>query len=383
MSSPANSISEPSGVPEAAKREALLDALSQAAHVGGWWLDKDSGSLSWTRETYIIHGLDPDENLDLSEAINFYAPEARETIKRAVGRCLNEGLPYEVELPLVDTAGRSKQVRAIGRPFISDGKIQAVYGSFQDITDQIRLRRELTERARQAETAHRARSSFLSAISHEFRTPMTGIIGAVDFAIDQVENESVKVSLSIALKCAQRLQFLLEDVLDYSALEAGREICAFEPVDLSPLLSDVMAALEQAGEATGQLRFLPEADVPERINADRRKLRRVLRHLIGNGFKYGSRPQVTVSVERRYWTGRDEYLFSTRSPGAPIPREQQTSIFEAFTQADMSSTREQDGAGMGLALSRATTEAMGGELGYNRIGDSMNEFWFSIPTKII
>nr|WP_269815585.1 histidine kinase dimerization/phospho-acceptor domain-containing protein [Parvularcula mediterranea] len=231
--------------------------------------------------------------------------------------------------------------------------------------------------------AHRARSSFLSAISHEIRTPMTGIIGSVDLAVEQVKDETAKASLSIALKCAQRLQFLLEDVLDYSALEAGNECSAFEPVELSKLVDDVVESIDHAGEVTGQVRFLPEADVPETIKADMTKLRRVLRHLIGNGFKFGSRPQVTLSVERRYWTGRDEYLFSVRSPGAEIPRELRASIFEAFTQADMSSTRERDGAGIGLALSRATTESMGGELGYNRIGDSLNEFWFSIPTKII
>jgi signal transduction histidine kinase len=236
-----------------------------------------------------------------------------------------------------------------------------------------------------AEEAARLKSEFLANMSHEVRTPMNGIIGMIDLALDTEEENERRDYLETAKGCAHSLLRVLNDVLDFSKIEAGQLAIELAPFSIRDLLKEIEKSLEPAAREQG-LRMAWEVDcaVPAAIIGDAVRLRQVLVNLAGNAIKFTPQGQVAVNVHLDFTAGGGTQLrFRIADTGIGIPKDQQERIFQPFIQADGSSTRSYGGTGLGLAITSQLVELMGGRIWLESEVGRGSTFHLSIAVELV
>jgi PAS domain S-box-containing protein len=292
-------------------------------------------------------------------------PPDAERARRFDRLVLESDAGHRYEAEILDLDGRRRQYLVSRSPVRDeDGRATGVSGVMMDVTDLKRAEAEASAARDAALAAGRAKTEFLATMSHEIRTPLSAVIGMTGLLLETPLDADQREYAQAARSSGEALLTVLGDILDFSKIEAGK--LEFEEVEIDPraLLDDTLALLAQGAHAKGlELTGLVEAEVPRRVVGDPGRLRQVLLNLLSNAVKFTTAGEVSAALRAGAREGGRFLLrLEVRDTGPGIDPARLERLFDAFTQADNSTTRRYGGTGLGLAISRRLVEAMGGRI---------------------
>jgi signal transduction histidine kinase len=260
-----------------------------------------------------------------------------------------------------------------------------LHRALQDITQSLEARvdertRELIEAREVALTASRLKSDFLATISHELRTPLVGVVGMSGLLLETELSTEQQEFAGVIQQSAQELQSIVDNILDFVALEAGSVTLRNDVVDVRSLVSRAVAMYRSDAETKGLALYADVApDILPTLQGDPVRLTRVIDNLLNNAVKFTSHGSVAVKVTAEHTSPlRQVVRFTIRDTGIGFSDAMRARLFESFMQADSSTTRRYRGVGLGLIIAKRLVEMMDGTIGVDSVEGTGSTFWFSV-----
>ena len=326
-----------------------------------------------------------------SHPVSFFAerihPDDRDTVMARVGKALETDGIYDSEHRVIWPDGQVIWVHDRGQVVVRDatGAPIRMVGSIRDITERKENELALIEAKQAAEAATVAKSRFLATMSHEIRTPMNGILGMAQMLLTtEVSEENRRDYARTILNSGQSLLRLLNDILDYSKVEAGK--LTLEPMVFKPeqLIFEVQSLFAEAARSQGLALHGAWQGKDISYEADANRIRQMLSNLIGNAIKFTARGEIRITAREIAQTADGATLeFAVNDTGPGIPAEKQALLFQPFSQADSSTTRQFGGTGLGLSIVKNLARLMNGDAGLESTPGKGSRFWFRIQARIV
>ncbi len=264
------------------------------------------------------------------------------------------------------------------------GQVGGIVGVMLDVTQRVRFTEALAEAKESAESANRSKSQFLANISHEFRTPMNGVLGMTELVLESELTDSQRMQLGAVQQSARSLMMVLDDILDFSRIDAGKarlDAAEFQLQDCVVYAARMLAAQAAQKDLELTCRFAP--DVPRRVLGDAGRLRQILLNLIGNAVKFTEQGRVSIEVEIEEAGSETMLHFQVCDTGIGVAAEKQQEVFGAFHRDEDDKNRSYGAAGMGLAICTKLVDLMQGRIWLESQKGQGSRFHFTIKVGVL
>ncbi|MDY0885784.1 response regulator [Dongia soli] len=342
--------------------EQRLRVIAEAAPVAVLIVTFDDGIIRYVNQRFAeMFGIEASSALGL-EATTLYAePQHRE---RFIGALTEHGHVEGMEMLFRRAGGEEFWALMASQRVQFDG-CPAMITGLADISDRKRMEGELHKAIWASEQATRAKSDFVASMSHELRTPLNAIIGYSEILFEDAQDAGREAEMADLCKiqdAGKHLLRLIDNILDLSKIEAGKMTLYLETFEVRPMIDSVAATVAPLARKTGNTLVVNCADEVGAIHSDLTKVRQTLFNLLSNACKFTQNGTITLTALRDPNEAADWIEFQVRDTGIGMTPDQQAKVFEAFIQADDSTTRAYGGTGLGLAITKSFCRLMGGDV---------------------
>ncbi|MFO8038465.1 MAG: ATP-binding protein [Sodalinema sp.] len=356
------------------RNQVRLQNAQRITQLGNWDLDLRTGDMYWSKELSDIFGWTAPRSPNRQLLESALHPQDKASVCQAYQDLLDHEYPFCVDYRILRADGEERLVRE--RAVVSQ---HYAIGSLQDITELQRWI-ELKEAKEAAEAANRAKSAFLANMSHELRTPLNAIIGyseLLEEELSDLDNPDLIQDVQRIHGSGQHLLTMISDILDISKIEAGRIALNYDIFEVQSLVDTVLSKVNLLIHANNNTLEVIYKNSPGCVYGDAQRVRQILLNLLSNAAKFTMSGRIQFIIVQK----KSIIRFIVSDTGIGIPEEFHQRIFQPFSQADSSSTREHGGTGLGLAIASQFAEMMGGSLSVDsRVGQGAT-FIFDLPIK--
>ena len=359
-----------------------MELAADSAGIGIWDYNLVDNSLAWDSWMFKLYGI---SESDFTGAYNAWQsglhPEDKTKVEALLQHAIAHDEKFDTQFRIILPNGDIRHIQASAINKVdANGNVTNMIGVNYDVTDQVEYELALQNAKNTAETAVIAKNDFLASMSHEIRTPMNGVIGMLELLNDEHLNAEQLHRVSIAQNSANSLLTLINDILDFSKIDADKLELEYIPFDLKTMMGELCESFAMATEAKSLELILDTTKLPNRaIISDPGRIRQVLTNLIGNAIKFTHKGEILVSAQLNTMQLDDlELILKVKDTGIGIAQEKQVHIFETFSQADSSTTRNYGGTGLGLAIVKKLCKRMGGTITLESTPNEGSEFTCSL-----
>ena len=357
--------------------ESRLVRAEKVAKIGNWKLILESRKMLSSVGARLLYGIE-EEVTSLDVIKNIPLPEYREMMNKALDDLIKKDIPYNVEFKIKRPSDNSiADIQSIGE---FDKKNNIVLGVIYDITERKKTELEMLRAKEKAEESDRLKTAFLANMSHEIRTPMNGILGFAGLLKEPgLTGETQQEFISIIEKSGARMLNIINDIIDISKIESGLMEKNSAETDINEQIDSIINFFKIEAEQKGIGLFFnkPQNIDISLIETDRIKFNAILTNLAKNAIKFTEEGHVDIG----YNIKNDFIEIYVKDTGIGIPINRQKAIFDRFVQADIGDTRAYQGAGLGLSISKAYVEMLGGQIWLESQEGIGTTFYFTHPYK--